>query len=76
MFTLVRRCGVLCGPSTGAVYQGIRQHLQEQSLHWARPMKVVFIVCDRVEWYISYLQQHRPDIFDDPVSDLASISYV
>jgi cysteine synthase B len=66
MLTLVRRCGVLAGPSSGAVYQGIRQHLQEQSRHWTRPMKVVFIVCDRMEWYISYLQMHRPDIFDEP----------
>ncbi len=75
MLTLIRRCGVLGGPSTGAVYQGIRQHLQAQCLHWTRPMKVVFIVCDRVEWYISYLQQHRPDIFAEHVSDTASISY-
>jgi cysteine synthase len=64
MLTLIRRCGVLGGPSSGAVYAGIRRHLQAQSLHWTHPMKVVFLVCDRMEWYISYLQQHRPDVFD------------
>jgi cysteine synthase B len=74
--TLIRRCGILAGPSSGAVYQGIRQHLQEQSLHWTRPMKVVFIVCDRVEWYISYLQMHRPDMFDEDISEAARISCV
>jgi hypothetical protein len=63
---------VLAGPSSGAVYQGIRQHLQEQSLHWERPIKVVFIVCDRMEWYISYIRQHRPDIFNEHVNDAAS----
>jgi len=75
MLTLIRQCGILGGPSSGAVYQGILQHLQGQSLRWTRPMKVVFIVCDRLEWYISYLQQHRPDIFDEHVSDTATISY-
>ncbi len=64
MLTLVRSCGVLAGPSSGAVYSGIIQHLQQQSSSWTRPMKVVFLVCDRMEWYVSYLQQHRPDLFD------------
>lgn len=76
MLTLIRRCGVLCGPGSGAVYAGIRQHLQQQSLHWTRPVKVVFIVCDRMEWYISYLQKHRPDLFDTQISDAASIASV
>jgi cysteine synthase len=75
MLTLIRQCGVLGGPSTGAVYQAVRQHLQEQCLHWTRPMKVVFIVCDRVEWYISYLRQHRPDLFDEHVDDVTRSSY-
>ncbi len=74
MLTLIRRCGVLGGPSSGAVYAGIRQHLQEQSQHWTRPMNVVFIVSDRMEWYISYLQQHRPDLFDAQSSDTVHIS--
>lgn len=74
MLTLIRRCGVLGGPGSGAVYAGIRQHLQEQSLYWTRQMKVVFIVCDRMEWYISYLQQHRPDLFDTDATDLQSVS--
>lgn len=73
MLTLVRGCGVLAGPSSGAVYSGIRQHLQAQNLYWTRPMKVVFIVCDRMEWYISYLQQHRPDLFNTPVSAISSL---
>ncbi len=72
MLTLIRRCGVLGGPSSGAVYAGIRQHLREQSQNWTRPMKVVFLVCDRMEWYISYLQQHRPDLFDGQRSDAVS----
>jgi cysteine synthase len=74
MLTLIRRCGVLAGPSTGAVYAGILRHLHKQSSQWTRPMKVVFIVCDRVEWYLSYLQQHRPDLFDREVLEKNAFS--
>lgn len=64
MLTLIRRCGILAGPSSGAIYSGILQHLRERSQHWTRPMKVVFIICDRMEWYLSYIQRYRPDIFE------------
>jgi cysteine synthase len=64
MLTLIRRCGILAGPSSGAVYSGILQHLHERSQYWTYPRKVVFIVCDRMEWYLSYIQGHMPDLFD------------
>lgn len=64
MLTLIRRCGILAGPGSGAVYSGILQHLRERSQYWTHPMKVVFIVCDRMEWYLSYIQKYRSDIFE------------
>jgi len=72
MFTLIKRCGVLAGPSSGAVYQAIIRHLKHQQ---QRPMKVVFIVCDRVEWYLSYIQKHRPEVFKTPTPAQVSASH-
>jgi hypothetical protein len=35
--------------------------------------KAVFIVCDRVEWYISYIQKRRPDLFDSKKQSIKPI---
>ncbi len=69
MFALIRQSGILGGPSSGAVYYALTQQLQQQSLYWQRPMKVVFIVCDRMEWYLSYIQKRRPEIFQEKTAD-------
>lgn len=69
MFTLIRQSGVLGGPSSGAVYDAMVQYLKRQSREWTSPKKVVFIVCDRVEWYLSYIQKRRPELFEQKVPE-------
>jgi cysteine synthase/rhodanese-related sulfurtransferase len=69
MLALISQSGILGGPSSGAVYAAMLQRLKQQSQHWTRPMKVVFIVCDRVEWYLSYIQKRRPELFTDKVAE-------
>ena len=48
-----------CGGSLAAALKYLRP--LDKTL--TRKHHAVFIVCDRVEWYLSYLQKHRPDIF-------------
>lgn len=67
MVTLIRRCGILGGPTSGAAYAGTLRYLR--SLGEApdpvtpdRPRIAVFIVCDRVEHYLSYVRRRRPDL--------------
>ena len=45
------------------------QYLKQQSQGWTGPKKVVFIVCDRVEWYLSYIQKRRPELFEQKVPE-------
>ena len=64
METLIRRLGLLAGPTSGASYQGALSVLRALDVERAGPpLKAVFIVCDRVEWYLSYIRERRPDLF-------------
>ena len=63
MLTLIRSCGMLCGPSAGANYAGALSYLREVDATLSGPAHAVFIACDRVEWYISYIRQRRPELF-------------
>lgn len=67
MLTLNRQCGILCGPTAGATFWSTVQQLKEvDALYKDVETKktAVFIVCDRIEPYMSYLAQHRPNIFN------------
>jgi cysteine synthase B len=66
LLTLSRKCGVLCGPSSGASYSALIKHLKTIDGILTTRKKAVFIVCDRMEWYISYLRDHRPSLFGEP----------
>jgi cysteine synthase/rhodanese-related sulfurtransferase len=71
MLTLVRRCGILGGPTGGAAYFGAVRHLRERDAELAaagdgRRGTAVFIVCDRVESYMSYVRQRRPELLRRP----------
>jgi len=66
LLMLNRQCGVLCGPSSGANFFALLQHLKEIDGTLTERKKAVFIVCDRMEWYISYLRDHRPALFGEP----------
>ncbi|MFC9946525.1 pyridoxal-phosphate dependent enzyme [Streptomyces pratensis] len=62
MLTLVRRCGILAGPTGGAAYFGAVRHLRDIGSELTEPATAVFIVCDRVESYLSYIRKRRPEL--------------
>ncbi|MFB7495113.1 pyridoxal-phosphate dependent enzyme [Streptomyces sp. NPDC056161] len=66
MLTLNRRCGILAGPTSGAAYFGAVRRLRAVDTESAERRTAVFIVCDRVESYLSYVRQRRPDLFGRP----------
>ncbi|MFE1030148.1 pyridoxal-phosphate dependent enzyme [Streptomyces sp. NPDC058818] len=65
MLTLIRRCGLLTGPTGGAAYQGAVRHLGDVDVALegsGRRESAVFIVCDRAESYLSYVRARRPEL--------------
>ena len=67
MLTLIRKCGVLGGPTSGACYRGALDYLKNIDDKLEKPITAVFVACDRVEWYMSYIEKRRPDIFDESI---------
>jgi cysteine synthase/rhodanese-related sulfurtransferase len=65
LLTLNRQLGVLCGPSAGANFAGSLSYLQTIDADLTERKKAVFIVCDRVEWYVSYIKERMPEIFGE-----------
>lgn len=63
LLTLVRRCGTLAGPTGGGAYQGAVRYLRRIDAGLPERRTAVFIVCDRVESYLSYLRDRRPELF-------------
>jgi cysteine synthase/rhodanese-related sulfurtransferase len=66
LLTLARRCGILAGPTGGGAYQGAVRHLRAIDAELTERRTAVFIVCDRVESYMSYLRERRPELFGRP----------
>ncbi|MFI1363381.1 pyridoxal-phosphate dependent enzyme [Streptomyces griseochromogenes] len=66
MLTLNRRCGILAGPTGGAAYFGTVRQLRGIEHELTERQSAVFIVCDRVESYLSYVRRRRPDLFGRP----------
>lgn len=65
MLTLIRKCGMLVWPTTWAVYHGTITYLRSLDSESLRGKKVVFIACDRVEPYTSYIREKRPELFEE-----------
>lgn len=65
MLQLNRKLGLLCGPSAGANYAGAVSYLRTIDDSLEESKKAVFIVCDRVEWYISYIKERMPELFGE-----------
>ena len=63
MATLVSKTGLPIGPSTGASYAGALEYLQQIDTATDKPRTAVFIACDRIEWYGSYIKQRKPEWF-------------
>jgi len=76
MLTLVRKCGILAGPTSGACYKRTVDYLKEIDDKLEKPITAVFIACDRVEPYISYIEKRRPDLFssDDEANNTFSMT--
>ncbi|NMO53971.1 pyridoxal-phosphate dependent enzyme [Actinoplanes sp. TBRC 11911] len=66
LLSLVRRSGILAGPTGGGAYFGALRHLRTVDAGLTERRTAVFIVCDRVESYLSYLRSRRPDLFALP----------
>jgi cysteine synthase/rhodanese-related sulfurtransferase len=66
LLTLIRRCGTLTGPTGGGAYQGAVRYLRRIDAGLTERRTAVFIVCDRVESYLSYLRERRPELFRQP----------
>ncbi|MEU7144047.1 pyridoxal-phosphate dependent enzyme [Nocardia sp. NPDC046473] len=58
--------GILAGPTSGASYAAALETLAaaDVSERTDGPIVAVFIVCDRLEPYLSYFKKRRPDLFD------------
>jgi cysteine synthase B len=63
MLTLIRKAGVLGGPTAGAGLAAALKYLREIDATLTTKASAVFLICDRAEWYLSYLQKHRPQLF-------------
>ncbi|SCL13556.1 Cysteine synthase [Micromonospora nigra] len=75
LLALNRRCGVLAGPTGGGAYTGAVRYLravddelaaQAAAGHDPERRSAVFIVCDRVESYLSYIRRRRPELLNQP----------
>ncbi|QBS45436.1 pyridoxal-phosphate dependent enzyme [Nocardia sp. CS682] len=59
--------GILAGPTSGASYAAALEALAVPDVSAQRPdgpIVAVFIVCDRLEPYLSYIKKRRPELFD------------
>ena len=65
MLILNRKLGLLAGPTSGGAYFATLEYLKELDKTLTETKNAVFIACDRMEWYISYIKKRRPDIFEN-----------
>ncbi|WP_435641742.1 pyridoxal-phosphate dependent enzyme [Micavibrio aeruginosavorus] len=64
MMDLVKKCAIMCGPTSGASYLGALKYLRTIDDGLSERKSAVFIVCDRGEWYTDYVRQRRPHLFN------------
>lgn len=60
---LVRLYGVMAGPSSGATYCAALRFLKSVDADLTERKSAVFVVFDRLELYLSYIEERRPDLF-------------
>lgn len=63
MRKLIHHVGMMCGPTTWAVYAWLLQHFRDHPIQEWKEKTWVLIACDRVEPYLSYIKQRLPEIF-------------
>lgn len=72
MEVLNKKVGILGGPTSGGAMASAIEYLkiEDEKLekeNLEEPKKAVFIACDRVEGYISYLKKRKPEIFTNNI---------
>lgn len=65
MLILNRKLGVLAGPTSGAALVKSLDYLREIDKEAESGSKAVFIACDRLEWYMSYIKKRNPELFGE-----------
>lgn len=71
MLELNRQCGILCGPTTGLNYYAGRERLKQEDallVQRGKRANAVFIACDRLEPYTSFVKKYRPDLVTNTAS--------
>lgn len=70
MLDLNRKIGILAGPTSGASLSGALEYLKKEdeklnelNLIEGQEKIAVFIACDRIEPYMSYIKKRRPEIY-------------
>ncbi len=64
MLELNRKAGMLCGPTSGLTYVAALKQLRGLLFKAQAPVTAVFIACDRIEPYMSYIKTHAPEVFE------------
>lgn len=64
---LIRGSGILSGPTTGAQLAVIRNYFPEEL---EEEKTAVFLACDRLEPYMSYLKKRKPELFGDEKQEI------
>jgi cysteine synthase B len=76
MIILNRQCGILCGPTTGLVFSQAVDYLKQidGDINSSSGKKnAVFIACDRMEPYLSFIKRHRPELLAPKTKPRASV---
>lgn len=71
---LIRKVGLLAGPTSGSTYKGALSYLQKIDEGLTEEKTVVFIACDRVETYVSYFKKRRPELFHVKKNEVFTIT--
>jgi len=58
---LIRESGILSGPTTGSQLSAIQKFFSDKNLKEEK--NAVFLACDRIQPYISYMKKRCPSIF-------------
>jgi len=77
MLELNRKCGILCGPTTGLnYYAGLQRLRQEDDMlgQAGKKANAVFIACDRLEPYTSFVKKYRPDLVSNTSSTKPTVA--
>jgi len=70
MLLLARTAGLMAGPSTGAAYTALAATLGQNPVVAPDGARAValFLACDRLEGYLSWVRARRPELFGLPTS--------